>query len=168
MILNLTQVTSGKLSKMTFSHRVIPEIEEKTSFGINAINEFDIEGQVTNNGSVIEIDYTIKGDILYECSRCLDLLTRTFEKHVIKTIFRTEPSDSEDEEWYVSEDHLFNVEEIVVDEIVAELPYRVVCSEACRGLCPNCGINLNHKSCSCADDKVDPRLEILKNFFTQE
>lgn len=168
MILNLTQVTSGKLSKMPFSHRFIPEIEEKTSFGIIAVNEFDIEGQVTQNGSEVEIDYTIKGSIVYECSRCLDQVSKAYENHLQKTIIRSIPLDSEDEEWYVCEDHLLDLEMIVTDEIIMDLPYQVVCRKECKGLCPNCGINLNHETCSCSDEKIDPRLEILKNFFTQE
>ncbi len=168
MILNLTQVTSGKLSKIPFSHRFIPEIEEKTNFGIIEINEFDVEGQVINNGSEVEIDYTIKGSILYECSRCLDNVSRTYENHFRKMILRSVPADSEDENWYICEDHILNLEEIVTDEIVMNLPYQVVCNSACKGLCPDCGVNLNHEACTCASEKIDPRLEILKNFFTQE
>lgn len=168
MILNLTEVTSGKLSKIPFSHRFIPEIEEKTNFGIIAISEFDITGEVSKRGSVMEIDFTIKGEIEYSCARCLDSVSRVFEKEVHKTVFRTAPTDSEDEDWYLSEDHLLDLDQIVVDEIVMDLPYQVVCSNECKGLCANCGVNLNHETCSCNSERIDPRLEILKNFFTQE
>ncbi len=168
MILNLTEVTSGKLSKIPFSHRFIPEIEEKTNFGIIAISEFDITGEVSKRGSVMEIDFTIKGEIEYACARCLDPVSQIFEKEVHKTVIRTAPTDSEDEDWYLSEDHLLNLDQVVVDEIVMDLPYQVVCSNECKGLCANCGVNLNHETCSCNSEKIDPRLEILKNFFTQE
>ncbi len=168
MILNLTEVTSGKLSKIPFSHRFIPEIEEKINFGIIAISEFDINGEVSKSGNTIVIDFTIKGEIEYECARCLDSVFRNFEKQLHKTVIRTSPMDSEDEDWYLSEDHLLNLDQIVVDEIVMDLPYQTVCSKDCKGLCPNCGVDLNHETCSCKDEKIDPRLEILKNFFTQE
>lgn len=168
MILNLTEVTSGKLSKIPFSYRFIPEIEEKINFGIIAISEFDISGEVSKSGSTMEIDFTIKGEIEYECARCLDSISQPFEKQLHKTVIRSVPVDSEDEDWYVSEDHLINLDQIVIDEIVMDLPYQVVCSKECKGLCPNCGVNLNHETCSCSNEKIDPRLEILKNFFTQE
>lgn len=169
MILNLTQVTSGKLSKMPFSHRFIPEIEEKTNFGILTIDTFDIDGFVSKNGSELEIEYQISGSITYECSRCLENVTVPFTKLVHKPIIRSMPEDSSDEEdWYLSEDHLLNLELIVTDEILMDLPYQTLCSNECKGLCPNCGVNMNHETCSCSNEKIDPRLEILKNFFTQE
>lgn len=168
MILNLTEVTSGKLSKIPFSYRFIPEIEEKNNFGIIAISEFDINGEVSKHGSTMAIDFTVKGEIKYECARCLASVSQIYEKQLHKTIIRTAPVDSEDEDWYLSEDHLLNLDQVVVDEIVMDLPYQVLCSKECKGLCPNCGVNLNHETCACKDDKIDPRLEILKNFFTQE
>lgn len=168
MILNLTQVTSGKLSKMPFSHRFIPEIEEKTNFGILTIEPFDTEGFICKNGSEMFIEYQISGSITYACSRCLESVTVPFTKQIQKPIIRTLPQDSEEEDWYVSEDHLLDVEHIVTEEILMDLPYQTLCGNECKGLCPNCGVNLNHETCSCSDEKIDPRLEILKNFFTQE
>lgn len=168
MILNLTQVTSGKLSKMPFSHRFIPEIEGKSNFGIISINEFEVEGQVTQNGNEIEIDYTIKGIILYECSRCLDEISKPYEGQIHKVVLRSAPLESDEDNWYLSENYLLDVEEIVTGEIIMDLPCQIVCSKVCKGLCHNCGVNLNHETCSCSDEKIDPRLEILKNFFTQE
>jgi uncharacterized protein len=42
-------------------------------------------------------------------------------------------------------------------QIYMELPMRHVCHESCKGLCPQCGIDLNHKSCSCAQyDRSNP------------
>ena len=38
------------------------------------------------------------------------------------------------------------------DDILLALPARTVCSETCRGLCPQCGQNLNQRTCECARD----------------
>jgi uncharacterized protein len=37
-----------------------------------------------------------------------------------------------------------------------------LCQEACRGLCPECGTNLNSGACSCTSTWEDPRLAPLK------
>ena len=37
-----------------------------------------------------------------------------------------------------------------------------LCSESCRGLCPECGANLNTASCTCQRAWVDPRLAVLE------
>jgi uncharacterized protein len=48
----------------------------------------------------------------------------------------------------------------VLSETVLSLPIRYVCSPDCKGLCPQCGTNLNEKKCGC-EQSVDPRLEKL-------
>lgn len=51
---------------------------------------------------------------------------------------------------------------VVREQIVLDLPSYPVCAPECRGLCPICGVNRNIDDCSCADESVDPRWEVLK------
>ncbi len=51
----------------------------------------------------------------------------------------------------------------VVDQVVLALPLAPLCRESCRGLCPDCGQDLNITSCRCAGERVDPRFAALKN-----
>lgn len=53
--------------------------------------------------------------------------------------------------------------EAMVDQVVLALPQKPLCQENCRGLCPECGQDLNVASCRCAEDRVDPRFAALKN-----
>jgi uncharacterized protein len=62
------------------------------------------------------------------------------------------------------------VEEMVVDmagiareALVLTLPAQVVCSPSCRGLCPQCGLDLNRGSCECASVQVENRWSKLKD-----
>jgi uncharacterized protein len=49
-------------------------------------------------------------------------------------------------------------------EIIAmSLPVKVLCREDCKGLCSNCGANLNLRICSCKDDWVDSRFTVLRD-----
>lgn len=170
MILNLTQVTSGKLSQMPFEFRFQPRLEDVKHFGIISIGEFDISGVVNKSGSELLMDYTIKGDLVYQCSRCLEDVSEHFCLPLQKRIIKSAIVKQEDEEsgCYVIDDYQLPIGELVQDEIMMALPFQVVCRNDCKGLCPQCGMNLNHESCSCSEDKIDPRMEILKNFFKQE
>jgi uncharacterized protein len=63
---------------------------------------------------------------------------------------------------------LYNGEEIDVSPLVREqlllaLSARPLCGEECRGLCPQCGVNLNLTSCSCSTSSLDPRFEALRS-----
>jgi uncharacterized protein len=40
-----------------------------------------------------------------------------------------------------------------------------LCREDCKGICPQCGKNLNLGPCDCKVENVDPRLEILKQLL---
>ena len=46
--------------------------------------------------------------------------------------------------------------------IILNLPMKLLCRESCKGLCTNCGANLNEKQCDCKHTAEDPRWEALK------
>ena len=51
---------------------------------------------------------------------------------------------------------------LVQEQIILALPTRPLCRESCKGLCPQCGVNLNVQTCTCATVVDDPRLEVLR------
>jgi uncharacterized protein len=48
------------------------------------------------------------------------------------------------------------------EQFYLALPMKPLCSEACHGLCPVCGTNLNRGTCDCKRDWDDPRLAPLR------
>jgi uncharacterized protein len=48
------------------------------------------------------------------------------------------------------------------EQFYLALPMKPLCAEACRGLCPTCGVNLNTASCGCTNHWEDPRLAALR------
>jgi uncharacterized protein len=38
---------------------------------------------------------------------------------------------------------------------------QILCRDDCKGLCPQCGVNRNHKSCECGGTS-DPRWDALR------
>jgi len=59
---------------------------------------------------------------------------------------------------------ILDVSEDIRAEILLEFPMNLLCSDECRGLCPECGQNLNEKSCSCRTQKKgDLRWDALDN-----
>jgi uncharacterized protein len=56
-----------------------------------------------------------------------------------------------------------NVEGLVRENVLLTLPAQPVCHEGCRGLCPQCGMNLNRGACPCSSTPIDPRWSILES-----
>ena len=54
-----------------------------------------------------------------------------------------------------------DLEPLFREQFVLAIPYAPLCSETCKGLCPQCGIDRNTDSCAC-EPPIDPRLAALK------
>ena len=52
--------------------------------------------------------------------------------------------------------------QLVLEQFYLALPMKPLCRESCRGLCPECGTNLNTATCSCVREWTDPRLDGLR------
>jgi uncharacterized protein len=68
--------------------------------------------------------------------------------------------DGPDEDAYPLEGDLLDLEPLARDAVLLELPLAPVCRPGCRGLCPQCGADLNSGPCACAEP-VDPRWAAL-------
>ena len=89
------------------------------------------------------------------CDRCLAPFSREYDvpvEHILVATLENEDSD------YV-------LLEVVQGDIFLELPYKSLCREECRGLCSQCGKDLNEGDCGCQKKTVDPRLAILSQLL---
>ena len=81
-----------------------------------------------------------------------------------------DPQTIEDDEYMPVEiEHFGRVLDVmpqIEESIYTLIPTKILCREDCKGLCPNCGADLNEGECSCKNVNVDPRLEALRNFTT--
>ena len=57
-----------------------------------------------------------------------------------------------DEDTYTYSGHVLELDEAVRTALLLEMPTRVLCKPTCRGLCPQCGQDLNINACSCQKD----------------
>ena len=69
--------------------------------------------------------------------------------------------NTENDEYVVCQDNQLDIDELVRADLFLELPNKVLCREDCKGLCGQCGKNLNFDSCECEKKPIDPRLAVL-------
>ena len=55
--------------------------------------------------------------------------------------------------------------EIAQTGFFMNVPGKFLCSEDCKGLCPQCGADLNEGDCGCDNEVIDPRWEALKKIM---
>ncbi len=67
----------------------------------------------------------------------------------------------------IGSDHILNLEEASRQYTILALPMKPVCRQDCRGLCSQCGTNLNLGTCQCIPQSTDPRLAALAELKTK-
>ena len=75
-----------------------------------------------------------------------------------------EVPDEDLETSYYRDDRI-DLNELLREQFYLALPMKPLCLDDCRGLCAQCGTNLNTGSCDCAPVWEDPRLAPLKNLL---
>ncbi|MEY2476494.1 MAG: hypothetical protein QOG87_1809 [Actinomycetota bacterium] len=91
------------------------------------------------------------------CRRCLGPASGTLEVEV-RELFE---AASDAEETYPLSGDRVDLEPLVRDAVLLELPQAPLCMEECKGLCPTCGINRNEGTCACEPTNRDPRWAAL-------
>ena len=97
-----------------------------------------------------------------ECYRCLDAVTENVTVPVEELYAYPASSTSE---FSILEDAILDLAPLLRAEVMIASTNGVLCREDCKGLCPECGTNLNHTTCNCAMDNIDPRFAGLKQFL---
>ena len=108
--------------------------------------------------------------LLIPCSRCLEPVKVPFELDITRTLLM-EPSDKERAETLEEQPYLqgyeLDVDQLVCDELLLNLPMKVLCKEDCKGICNRCGANLNRTDCNCDRSSLDPRMSVIMDIFNQ-
>jgi uncharacterized protein len=120
---------------------------------------------------------TVKTELELNCSRCLEPFVlpvdREFDLRFLPA-GAVEPEPDDDEETEVEDDDVavtfYRDEQIDLNELLREqfylaLPMKPLCSEACKGICPQCGTNRNTAPCDCSPQWEDPRMAGLKTLL---
>ena len=104
-----------------------------------------------------------------ECSRCLDPID--YELPVdVQELFVFDPSPQgdenvEDEQVYEVRDEEIDLEPMLRDAVITQLPFQPVCRADCPGLCAQCGARLENDPNHHHDVK-DPRWSALAGLLT--
>lgn len=133
---------------------------------VYTVNPVSVNGTIKPYGNRFKLDIRYESTWVFQCGRCLEPVDYVIEGEIKRSIVKE--SNNGDDEVVVVESTVVDLYDVIYNEIVLNLPQQVVCDEECKGLCPNCGENLNTGACECSVDEVDPRLAKLKNLFTHD
>lgn len=99
-----------------------------------------------------------------ECSRCLTEISQAVEVDVQELYMYPDKADPHDEDASVMEGELIDLEPLVRDEVLLDLPFMPLCRPDCSGLCPECGVDLNDDPQHEHAANTDPRWAALASW----
>ncbi|MBQ8426419.1 MAG: DUF177 domain-containing protein [Clostridia bacterium] len=144
MIIDLKKIKRSGKDYEDFYFEYQPELELIDIPNAKLINPISVTGRVSLTGEHScyidgEIDFSVNG----ECTRCLK---DTTNRYVIEF---SETADSQAEDCYPVKNDTVDLAKIVDDVILINVPVSFLCKEDCKGICLNCGTNLNDGECKC-------------------
>ena len=139
---------------------------------IGGANPFEtpvlIKGRVENRLGVVTISYTAEYKMHYLCDRCLSDEHREYKMNFEHILLKDPNAAGASDDYILTEGNSLDLDELVVSDILLELPTKLLCKEDCKGLCSSCGKNLNEGKCGCDEKTVDPRLEVLRQLLDKK
>ena len=115
----------------------------------------DIDGTVllTKTDVGIWVSAHLKAINIAECGSCLE----EYREDI--------PLEIDEENFYIREDNVLDLSDAVSQYLSLQSPINGKCAENCRGLCIDCGINLNAKECDCDKDRRNTKFATLLESF---
>lgn len=155
----------------------LEEITKKIRrYSLNDGELFTVSGKATELSAGIEIavyrkdkesfvvEGELKGNRKVACDRCGELVEQkllrnfsyllTTRKEEIEALQDIEVRDEDVNTLYLQEP-VIDLGEILQEQAYLAMPLKALCNDVCKGICPECGVNLNRFVCSCTPGKKD-------------
>ena len=135
----------------------------------------DIQLHAVPVSGMIEVSGTAEVPIQISCTRCLQEFDTPLRARFELTFVREAPlvHDEADEEIELSADDLGLIEvpgdeidlrQPIAEQLILALPIKALCREDCKGLCSQCGADLNLEPCGCEKSGSLGTFAALKDF----
>lgn len=135
--------------------------------------EVRLEGEVRPVGDRFHVAGRAVAEGRLACGRCLAPVDWSTEADFDLEVVLAEAAPL-DPELALGDDDLDTVfldnaeldtEELAVEQVMLELPIRVLCTDDCAGLCPRCGADRNVDGACRCEPETDPRWSALEDLM---
>ncbi len=164
MLLGLSQIIDRPGASVSFSVSVdLSDLCYGVSYPVS--EPVLAEGNVRNTAGVLVMQGSIATTIHGICDRCASEFHRKVEFPIdVVLVTKLESEENEDEWVFPLEGDSADLDDIVRTVFVLNLDSKLLCKEDCKGLCPQCGKNLNDGPCNCRKE-LAPRFAALKQLL---
>lgn len=169
MFINVLEIPAEGLKiNESFSFDSISLVEEDAVF----LEPVKINLEIHKEDERVFVNGRVTTTLSLICSRCLspysfkidsyfDLVFYPIEDFLREKEPEKELKEEDFESMFYRENRI-DIDSLILEQINLTIPMKPLCFEACKGLCPVCGTNLNDGECGCKVKSGDPRWNKIK------
>ena len=162
MRLNLHEIIGAPGAHVTFDYE--PDLSDcSAESAYEVLLPSRADGEVRNAAGVLMLTARLETTVLCNCARCL----KEQREHIslnVEAMLAESLQDEDNPDIFLLDGNFVDLDEVIRTVFMLEMPQRFLCGDDCKGLCDQCGNNLNDGSCNCATE-ADPRLAVLKQLL---
>lgn len=178
MKLDLSEIAAHLGKRIKYEIDEVPIVDAES--GLKCVEPITGSVAFTNTGRTIDVRGKFRATIELECGRCLRPYKLAISAPIEEQLplegqpWAPEVAEEEEEELPEDEkeplfvDNIFDLQEYLRQSILVNIPIKPLCDEACRGLCPHCGANLNDGKCECPPEETESPFGALASLLEEE
>ena len=133
---------------------------QKTPLSANGLAEL-----LPDSGEQVHVTGHIATELETDCDRCLGRASYPVDTDIDLYYKPASSVNTEESEVAIDEGEAeigfyelpgLELDQILTEQVLLQLPMQHVCSESCKGICPTCGVNRNETECQCSAAKGNP------------
>jgi DUF177 domain-containing protein len=173
-VVDLSHLPSEGISIERRVHRSAWQIQERDW---ESRDDLTFQIFIGGNPAKASVEGKFNAPIRAHCHRCWQEMEVDLSRNFHLTYLAPDPKRFIQEEVELSNEELdmaylersqLAIHEMIREQIYLALPMKFLCVQNCRGLCANCGANLNEVECGCAIEQMDPRWASLKVIINEK
>lgn len=129
------------------------------------IDQVVVDATIEKNGTQVFLSAQVAANASFECDRCLAPFLSPLRSSYRMCYVTEESVDSTIDPLELQlvppGFSVIDLHDDVRQTVLLAVPFKLLCSERCKGLCPHCGTNWNLGTCDCREQTVDQRWEQL-------
>ncbi len=150
--------------------------EEISSESIKVLSPVQAFIGIDKKDTEVIVKGVVSCNVEQECGRCLSAFNVGIKSqinvvyHCAEDIImegRCELKGDELDTGFYKND-ILDIDELLIEQLLLNIPMKTLCSSNCKGLCLKCGIDLNLTQCNCEISGLDSRLAGLKQLLKRK
>lgn len=160
VVYDISKIDKGSKIEVSFANEIAVPYE----FSMDDNKVFvTFLGYITRIGD----EYLLTGNADVKLATiCGDCLTPVSTSTNFEVNERLSNKNSDDMDVIIFDGNKIDVHDVMIQNIIANVPIKIVCSDDCKGLCHHCGANLNTTTCECKPP-INPAFEGLLALFDE-